>query len=286
MTRYVFLLIQLLTFQVAFGQHFEVRTIDSDNGYVEVQIRETTGAGLPTVVDDITDLQFEIRWLKSYGNDLDVSFICGSYNLTEGLGSKQSTASYFWRVFAADQVPFHPGQNWSVNQWESVGKFKVTATNSNGNGSFELPANSWVVQGMNFGIDGKDYTPEVYSNVSNYSYPTTIYDYVWIGGASPSGGYNQNSWTNGANWEDVCGATYQVSSPPAITNKCIIPTGLAFYPTNFNNKLSCSCMSLLILSGAFVEVPANATLTVSDEIRVKSGGLMRVKPGGTVVNGH
>jgi hypothetical protein len=282
MMKCIFLLCQLFLIQFVLGQNFEVRTVQNEFGYLEVQIRETSGTNLPTIASDITDLQFEIRWLKSYGSDVDVGVICDFYYLVDGLGPRQSSGTYYWRVFAADQVPFQPGHNWVINQWESVVKFKVTTGGGSGSGSFSLAADAWVIQGLNFGIDGVDYTPVVSSNVTNYAYPTTVYDYVWAGGASPSGGFNQNSWTNGANWTNACGTSYYVANPPAITNRCIIPTGLPYYPTNFNNLLSGSCKSLNILSNALLNVPESITLTVSDEITVESGGLLDIKPGGTV----
>jgi len=282
MKRSILILCQLLTIQYLLGQNFEVRTVQNEFGYLEVQIRETSGTNLPITASDITDLQFEIRWLKSYGSDIDVGVICDFYNLVDGLGPRQSSGIYYWRVFSADQVPFQPDHNWVINQWESVAKLKVVTDSGDGNGTFELPSNAWVIQGLNFGIDGVDYTPVVSSNVSNYAYPTTVYDYVWAGGASPSGGFNQNSWTSGANWTNPCGSSYNIANPPVITNRCIIPSGLTHYPTNFNNILTGSCKSLNIHSNALLEVPTSAILTVADDIRIENGGLLDIKSGGTV----
>ena len=146
MKTYFLILISIVAVHISFGQTFQVMTVESDYNYIEVQIRETSGSNMPTTTSDITDLQFEIRWQQSYGSDVDVDIICADYNLVEGLGIRKEQDASYWRVFAADLIPFSPDYNWVVNQWESIGIFKVMVTSSSGNGSFELSPDAWVLQ--------------------------------------------------------------------------------------------------------------------------------------------
>jgi hypothetical protein len=269
--------------QLSFAQTFQVRTIESDYGYVEVQIREVSGTNVPTTASDITDLQFEIRWPQSYGSDVDVDIICADYNLVEGLGGKQTEGSFYWRVFAADNIPFSPAGNWTVNLWETVATLKVLAASSNGGGTFAIAPGAWVLQGLNFGINGVDFDPVIHSTYTGHPYPTLVYDYVWVGGAPPSGLYNQNSWTSGANWEDPCGTGYSEINPPTAGNNCLIPTGASHWPTNFNNAFGSDINALRMRPSTVVEIPNTKTLTINAVARIEAGALLDIKNGGSVV---
>jgi hypothetical protein len=284
MKKYLFIPILIAAIQLAAGQTFEVRTVESAYGYVEVQIRETTGSNIPTTSTDITDLQFEVRWPQSYGADVDVDIICADYNLVEGLGGRQSEGAYYWRVFAADNIPFSPTSTWVVNQWRSIGTFQVLVSSSSGSGTFALAPDTWVLQGLNFGVDGVDFTPLIVSNYSGHPYPTLVYDYVWKGGAAPSGGFDGNSWTSGANWEDPCGTGYNEGAPPTAANNCLIPTGSSTWPTNFNNSTTGVCNALRIRPAAFLEIPGPVILTTNNKLWVETGGTIDIKNGGTVIN--
>ena len=82
----------------------------------------------------------------------------------------------------------------------------------------------------------------------------------------------------------ACGIVYSQGNPPSIANNCIIPTGLAFWPTNFNNASTGACSSLRIMSSAYVEVPNAITLTTAEEIRIGNGGQLKIKTGGTFIS--
>ncbi len=282
MKTYFFILIFIIIALISHGQTFQVQTVESGYGYVEVQIRETSGSNMPTTTTDITDLQFEIRWPQNYGSDVDVDIICAEYNLVEGLGGRQVQDADYWRVYAADQIPFSPDHDWVVNQWESIGIFKVMVTSSSGNGSFELSPDAWVLQGLNFGVDGVDYAPVIYSNVTGYPFPTLVYNYVWKGGAVPSNGFNESSWTSGANWDDPCGTSYSEVNPPIAASNSIIPTGMTFWPINFNNATSGICNTLWVRPNALLEIPNSITLTTLGELMIE-GGVVEVKTGGTII---
>jgi len=282
MNKYILILSIITWSNFMYGQSFQVRTVESDYGYVEVQIREISGTNTPSTSNDITDLQFEIRWPQSYGSDVDVDIICAEYNLVEGLGARQTQGSNYWRVFATDQVPINPDHDWVVNQWESIGIFKVIVTSSSGSGTFELSPDLWVFQGLNFGLDGEDYSPLVYTNITGHPFPTHVYNYVWEGGASPSNGFDENSWTSGANWTDPCGAIITELNPPASSSNCIIPTGMTFWPTNFYNTTGATCNTIWIRPAALVEVPNTITLTTLGDFKIE-GGTLDIKMGGSLI---
>jgi hypothetical protein len=271
----------LFTLHFSSAQDFEVRTFQNDMDYLVIQIRETSGLGLPTTSSDITDLQFEVRWPQSYGTDLDVDLICNTWELVEGLGGRQSEGNYYWRVFAAENIPFAPASSWVQNQWETIGMFKVIATSGGGSGTFEIPPDAWVLQGLNVGIDGTDYTPVVNSNVTGLPYPSLVYDYVWKGGTTQSPDYDENSWTLGTNWEDPCGTENAPSNVPSTGYNCYIPAGLTFYPSNFNVSNSGTCDRLKIQSGGNLTVPNEAVLT-TEKVSLENTSDLTIETGGTV----
>jgi hypothetical protein len=272
----------LLTLHGVLAQDFEVRTLQNDMDYLVLQIRETSGTGMPTTSSDITDIQFEIRWPKSYGSDLDVDLICDTWSLVEGLGVRQSEGTYYWRVFAALNVPFSPASNWLQDQWETVGIFKVV-TSSSGTGTFQVPPDAWVIQGLNFGLDGVDFTPDVLENVTDLPYPTEVYYYVWKGGSTATG-YDENSWTLGTNWEDPCGNIFDAGSIPVTGFSCYIPSGLTYYPSNFNVHNAGECDILRIEGGGSLTVPNAVTMSCNQlllenasDLEIENGGTMEVE---------
>jgi len=266
------------------GQTFEFRTVQNNLKYLTVELRETSGTGTPTTSTDITDLQFEIRWLKSYGSDLQINQICPDNILTDGLGARIEQGSYYWHVFTAWDTPFSPDHNWVKNQWEEIGTYQLVASTSSGNGTFEIPPDGWVIQGLNIGIDGKDYTPTVASSVTSYSYPTTVYEYVWKGGNTYTGGYDENSWTLGSNWEDPCGVEKIWTNYPGESFNCLIPSGLTYYPSNFHFYNRGDCKVLRIEIGANLIIPASDTLVAAKiylentaDMSILNTGVLEVK---------
>ena len=281
MKKIITLLILSLPLLVLQSQDFEVQTVQNDLDYLLVQIRETSGTGMPTTTNDITDLQFEIRWPQSYGSDLDVDLICDTWSLVEGLGARQSEGTYYWRVFAAMDVPFSPSSDWVEDQWETVGIFRIVTTSTSGTGDFDIPADAWVVQGLNFGIDGHDFTPVPYDLVTGLPFPTLVYDYVWKGGTTLPPDYDEHSWTLGSNWENPCGTHYSPTEPPSAGFNCIIPGGLTYYPSNFYVTGDGFCDFLRIRNGASVSVPGGATLNTV-RILCETGSDLTIEPGGAV----
>jgi hypothetical protein len=280
----VLILLMLAIGHPGFGQpNFEVRTVQNDIEYLEVQIRETSGTGMPATTSDITDLQFELRWPVSYGSDLQIQLICDDYNLVDGLSGRQVEGSDYWHVFAATNVPFNPAQNWVQNQWETVAAFEVFTTSSSGTGTFEIPPDLWVVQGLNFGLDGEDFTPVVNGTITNYEFPTRVYNFVWRGGDTFTGGYDENSWTLGSNWEDPCGVQNIPSYTPTSSDNCLIPGGLTYYPSNFQAVGAGACNLLRLKDGGEITIPNGSTLTATkalvesaSDIIIETGGVMNV----------
>jgi hypothetical protein len=277
----LFLMIFSLTLPCR-SQRYEVRAIEDESGYIAVQLRDTVSTGLPTTSTDFTDFQFEIRWPAAYGTEVDVQLICSDYFLVDGLGARQSTGSRYWRVFAADSIPFHPSQNWILRQWETIGTFKVVYPVGPDTGYFSLANQDWVIQGLNLGLEGVDYTPDIKDSVTNYIFPTTIWDWVWKGSGTPTGGFDEHSWTYGLNWVNECGDTYDASLKPTGGSRCIIKGGLTDYPTNFNNYSIGYCLNLKMLNGSYLEIPSGKLLNIWGTAEINTGANVVVKDGGSL----
>jgi hypothetical protein len=275
-----FCLLMLLVGGGLRAQSFEARVITNGSGYLEYQMRETSGTGIPTTTTDFMDIQFELRWAVSYSENLDVGLLCSGYNLIDGLGSRGNTGGFYWRVFAADDVPLQPQEDWVTNQWETIGQFKAVDPWSSGTGTFRLADQDWLIQGLNINIDGVDYEISVADSTEEYAYPTTVFDYVWKGGAAPSEGYDQYSWTCGLNWENECGEAYDLLSQPGFSSNCIIPGGLSYYPKNLNNYTSGYCNLLKMYDNSYLEIPEGKALYVTGSINVDAAAEIKVKNGG------
>lgn len=275
------LMIFVLSFPVH-SQKYEVRAIEDEYGYIAVQLRDTVSAGLPATSADITDIQFELRWPASYGEDVDVALICSDYKLTEGLGSVQSTGNYYWRVFAADSVPFHPAADWIVKQWETIGTFKVIKAYGTDTGFFAIASDNWVVQGLNLGIDGADYPARVSDSATNYVLPTIVWDWVWKGGATPASGFDEHSWTFGSNWTNECGDIHDAALQPGMGNNCFIPGGIIYFPTNFNNFTYGLCYNLKMKENSYLEIPAGIPLYVTGTAEARSGSQIIIRGDGSL----
>jgi hypothetical protein len=261
------------------SQDFEIRMMQDDFDYIAVQMRETSGTGTPSASNDFMDLQFEIRWDTSYGTDLDVGLICSRYYLIDGLGSRQRDGRFYWRVFAADSVPFHSGSGWVTGQWETVGQFKAIWPLSEDTASFAVAKYDWVIQGLNINVDGIDYPISRGDSLANYLIPTLVYEYVWKGGASPAKGYDQNSWTYGLNWENECRDRYDTLDLPYYGSRCIIPSGLTYYPTNFNNYTDCFSRILKMNNNSYLEIPSGKRLWINTDLNVDPGAQIKVIDG-------
>jgi hypothetical protein len=285
------LILTLVSFTVTsiFAQSFEIRITDSDEGYLAVQMRETTGTGTPTTTIPIVDISFEIRWLTSEATD--VSIICSnnSYNLADGLGAKQTSGSYDFRIFQATNTPFYPPHDWTTGEWETLATFK--ATTGTGTADFEISPHQFGGYDLNWnqGDPPHDYLPVRNGSISNYGIPTLIYNYVWTGAAG--GPPNQNNgykWEKTANWEGTCSG----DSPPEGSfpyfgqtgSYVLIPSGLSKYPemTTGSDDWGWACKRMLIDNGAHVTVPdlststSNPKLYIDGDLIISDGGKLNL----------
>ncbi len=130
------------------AQSFDIRITENDYGYLEVQMRETSGTGTPTTSTIVNDISFEIRWATTLSTDVEIICTSNDYNLADALGSKQSLGAYDFRVFQAATTPLNPPENWTQNIWMTLATFKATL--GSGSGTFEIAPNGWVVQGLNW----------------------------------------------------------------------------------------------------------------------------------------
>jgi hypothetical protein len=195
----------------------------------------------------------------------------------------QTEDNFYWRVFAADSVPFQPQANWVEDQWESIGRFKAVEPNLEDTADFAVAADGWVIQGLNINIDGTDYSVQPGDSIADYIFPTTVYDYVWAGGAIPASGYDQYSWSYGPNWVNECGQVYDSFSPPDSISNCFIPGGLTYYPVNINNAATGKCNDLRMYNNAYLEVPSGKTLNILGKATLLPGSEM-VAGNGAVIN--
>lgn len=259
-------LIYTLLFTFIFGavssdlvaQSFQIQLIKNDYGYLAVQMRETSGTGTPTTSTDIGDISLEIRWLTSLSTDVAIICSDNDYNLADALGSLETSGSYSFRLFQATNTPFNPPLNWVQNEWTTLAVFQ--ATSGSGAGDFEIGPHTFGGYDLNWNQDGTDYEPAIIGNVSSYSYPTIVYDYVWVGGVSGPGA-SPTYWNQTSNWSDPCGnAPSSGFWPYQITENVCIPdvsSGSNVYPDSFKSSdgYSYTCKNLLILDGAQLTVP-------------------------------
>jgi hypothetical protein len=230
----LFLITNLLV-STGITQTFEIRIIENSYGYLEVQMKETSGTGTPTTSTLINDISFEIRWLTTLSTDVAVICSSNNYNLADALGITQTNGSYTYRVFQATTTPLNPPENWVLNTWMTITTFK--STSGSGSGSFEIAPDGWVVQGLNWnqGNPPVDYTPTVNGQADSYSYPTIVYDLVWTGNGTDNGFQNEHSWGLAGNWSDECGSA---GSVPGSSDNCYIPSGVTNYPENVNKAFA------------------------------------------------
>jgi len=285
------LILTLVSFTVTniFAQAFEIRITDNDEGYLAVQMRETTGTGTPSTTIPIVDISFEIRWLTSEATD--VSIICSnnSYNLADGLGAKQTSGSYDFRIFQATNTPFYPPHDWTTGEWETLATFK--ATTGTGTADFEISPHQFGGYDLNWnqGDPPHDYLPVRNGSISNYDIPTLIYNYVWTGAAGgPPSQNNGYKWENSSNWEGACSG----DSPPEGSypyfgqtgSYVLIPPGLSKYPemTSGSDDWGWACNRMLIENGAHVTVPdlststSNPKLYIDGDLIISDGGKLNL----------
>jgi len=264
------------------SQYFEIRTFLNDLDYLNVEMRDTTNSGIVNTSAEIVDMQFEVRWPKSLGADVDVKVICTNYDIwRETLGYRGEEGDYYYRVFSAYPLAHDPYKNWVKNEWQTLVKLEVTSASSNTGGSFTPAPNTWVVEDLNLNIDGIDYDVHVTDSIMELPYPTIVYKYVWEGGQQSFSGWDENSWGNGLNWADPCGSSiYGFSQPPTDTSNCVIPGDLTYYPTNFNNQTSDSIRRLRLQPGALLVIPGGITLVALKNLINENGANLEVITGG------
>jgi len=261
---------------------FEIRSYVGEEGYLYVQMRETSGNGTPTTSNQVTDIVFQIKWLQSLG-DVDMGdIICTNYNIKKS-GTRQVKNSYYYQEYWADNTPFPFPNNWTVNQWETIAKMEVTSSTS-GTGTFEIGDNNFVATGVNIGIDLVDYTPTVNGSANNFSFPNLIWNYVWTGATGgPPSQHNGNKWEKTTNWDGKCpGDSPPEGSYPYYGQAdayVLIPSGLSNYPelTTGGDAWGWACKKMLIENGAHVTVPDLSTANQTSPANLDIDGDLTVK---------
>jgi len=255
---------------VSMSQSYEIRTHENEMGYIEVQMKETDGGeALPETTDDINDITFAVRWPSSYSADLD--FLCATqtYNMTDPANSRLTEGIYHYRYYNASPSNFDCPENWIVDTWVTITTFYVSS-GSGTNGIFEIAPQNFGISTLNWQIleDGVppiiQREPTINGNVSGYTYPTIVYDFVWVGGATGMGN-EPDYWNIVGNWEDQCGNTPSSGNPPYQTSENVyipdVSAGSNYYPEDFKVSVgyAFNCGYLKIASGAHITVPDLST---------------------------
>jgi len=121
-----------------FGQTFELRLNNAGNGFIAVEMRETSGKP-PRGSDIFTDLVFGICWDKKY--DIDLGEVSSNYTIRKA-GPETVSGQIEYQQFAKDPNPVHFPADWGNGQWvtiltvpnnmasnQAVGTFSVCPTN-------------------------------------------------------------------------------------------------------------------------------------------------------------
>ncbi len=271
MKKNLFLTLMLSGFALlSIGQTFEIRTTEGDEGYLYVQMRETSGTGTPQTSNSVTDIVFQIKWLQSMGNVDLGSVICTNYEITKS-GTRASFGAYYYQEYFADNTPYAFPENWTQNTWVTIAKMEVAT--GTGSGTFEVGDNAFVPTGVNIGVNLIDYTPAVNGSVTDYLFPTNVYNYVWVGG----NGFNstqKTQWERSGNWRGTCvGDAPPEDMYPYIGqggSNVFIPAGLTYYPatTTGNDDGGWATNNLYISDGAQITVPDLASSTTNPELNI------------------
>ena len=259
------------------ANEFEARVISNEKGYLEFQIRCIDANYLTTTTTPIGQISFEIRWPTT--NDVDIEVLCSDnfYTIGDGLGARKTKDTYYWRNYVKTQAnPVYTDHDWVLNQWETIVEFKAT---SNGSGTtvFEVAPSGWVSQDLVWGQGDPvvAYHPNVNGSVSNYAYPTLVYNYVWKGGSAPPPNYKK--WNVAGNWTDECSNTASSHPWGGDNENVFIPGGLTNYPeqTSGGDDYAYTCNYLLIGSGAHIVVPDLSAQSTNKNFIVKNDAIIK-----------
>jgi len=282
----IFFTILLLGLSCEFvvSQAFESRLILNSRGYLEYQLRETTGTnppwGDPNVWGEydrpISDITFMIRWPLALGDDLEINLLCTKYNIIEGFPNalQHPTESYYYKLFGCDPIPVYPPEDtnyWQQNVWQTIAEMKIVNP-AEGTGDFSIAPSGWIFNNLNFGFDydedgdGDDFTPTIFSGqVDDYPYPTPVYDRIWTGEAS-------NRWNTSGNWINGCG---DAGTTPTIATNVLVPDvdedGGYFNPSTLT-VATISTKGLTIGPGGFLTVPSTKNLNATGALIVQADG--------------
>jgi hypothetical protein len=149
----------LLMFVSAFvlAQTYEIRANAPNATTVEVQLRCTSVAGLPTTGNYVVDLLVGLRWPNSAG--INMTGLTGTYNMAKS-GVETVNGIYEFQSYAAGNTPFNFPTDWVQNTWVTV--MTVTVTGGTGTETVEICPDAFhVTTNRNFNIDLTDYKPAI-----------------------------------------------------------------------------------------------------------------------------
>ncbi len=261
---------------------FEARVISNEKGYLEYQVRAVDASVVPTTGLPITQISFEIRWPDI--NNADIEVLCSNnfYTIVDGLGARQDKNTYYWRNFVMNTSPINADHDWTLNVWETIVQFKVTGTT--GTTDFDVAPSGWVPQDLVWAQGAPTataYFPDVNGSVSNYDYPTLVYDFVWTGANLFHGNPKDPTvWEVTGNWDDECGNDKGDYPWQGIENVYVpdVSSASGYFPEAAgSNADGWYCDNVLIASGAHVTVPdlssyTNPFFNIVGNLKINDGG--------------
>ena len=155
------------------AQTFEIRAVNEGNGFIGVQLRETSGTGSPTTSDKVIDLVFGLKWSQSCGNiDLKNTFST-SYNVIKS-GTRSTNGGFYFQAFGADPVNFFIPSNWTTNTWVTVLSIQNTL-NGTGTCDFHICEVDFdPTTDPSFGLNTSFYVPAINGFASNVPLPIDL----------------------------------------------------------------------------------------------------------------
>jgi hypothetical protein len=263
------------TCEFVISQAFESRVINNSFGYLEYQMRETTGINPPSQTTPITDITFTIRWSTALGDPLEINLLCTEYNMIEGFPSALTQGAYYYKLFGCDPIPVYPPVDtvqWTTNAWQTICTMKISNPTP-GTGDFAIAPNGFIATNINFSFDSdgdnipEDYSPVINGGVTAYPFPTLVFDRVWNGA-------NTDRWNLAGNWSNTCGLAGGI---PTTTQNCLVPDideTVGFNPTTATADLACK--SLTIGSGGWLTIPASRKINATGPTVVQADGKLDV----------
>ncbi len=172
-----YLILTLLCFisLSAFAEQYEIRAINSGNGIISVQMRETSG-NPPAAGDFLVDLVFGLKWDATYNVDLS-NTINTSYEIRKS-DIRKSKNGFHFQSFYANNLPLAIPTDWNAD-WVEIMNIQNTLDGQQPNGQFlicELGFDNTTDLDININLSGY-YIPTINGFANAVSLPIYLIDF-------------------------------------------------------------------------------------------------------------